>query len=109
MYAFVRKSEHVVWKEGWYALTLRVSLQANFYMTQEDQVFVFNVMVIDLMWETVASSVINRPIGAIANLNAIVKICKYRGFQEAHHFILMTMEVHCAPMHDMEMCSSFPR
>jgi hypothetical protein len=76
MYAFVRKSEHVVWKEHWYALTSRVSLQANLYMTWKDQVFVLNVVVIEPMWETVASSVINRPTGAIAKLNAIVKIRK---------------------------------
>ncbi len=29
-------------------------------------------------------------------LNAIVKIHKYKGFHEGHHFILMAMEVHDA-------------
>jgi hypothetical protein len=50
----------------------------------------------------VASSVINRPTCAIMKLNAITKICKYRGFHEGHHFILMAMEVHSAPGHDMD-------
>ncbi len=34
-------------------------------------------------------------------LNAIVKIHKYRGFHEGHHFISMAMEMHDAPRHDM--------
>jgi hypothetical protein len=29
--------------------------------------------------------------------NAIIKICKYRGLHEGHHFILMAMELHGAP------------
>jgi hypothetical protein len=37
---------------------LGISLQVDFYMTQEDQVFVANVVVIDLMLEMVVSSVI---------------------------------------------------
>jgi hypothetical protein len=35
-------------------------------------------------------------------LNAIVKICKYRRLYEGHHFVLMAMEVHDTPMHDMD-------
>jgi hypothetical protein len=35
-------------------------------------------------------------------LNAIVKIHKYRGFHEGHHFIPMAMEVHGVPRHDMD-------
>jgi hypothetical protein len=50
----------------------------------------------------VASSVITRPTNAIAKLNAIVKIPKYRGLDEGHHFIPMAMEVHNAPGHDMD-------
>jgi hypothetical protein len=41
------------------------------------------------MWETVASSVINRPTGVVVELNTIVKINKYKGFHEGHHFIPM--------------------
>jgi len=35
-------------------------------------------------------------------LNAIVKIHKYRGLHEGHHFILMAMEVHDAFERDMD-------
>ncbi len=68
----------------------------------KDQVFVVDVVVIDPPWEMVVSSVINRPIGATAKLNGIVKIRKYEGFHEGHHFILMAMEVHDAPKRDMD-------
>jgi hypothetical protein len=34
--------------------------------------------------------------------HAIVKIHKYIRFHEGHHFILMAMEVHNAPRHDMD-------
>jgi hypothetical protein len=54
------------------------------------------------MQEMVALSVISRLIGAIVELNAIVKIGKYRGLHEGHHFILMAMEVHGAFGHDMD-------
>ncbi len=47
-------------------------------------------------------SVISRPANAAADLNAIAKICKCRGFHEGHHFILMAMEVHGAPRRDMD-------
>jgi hypothetical protein len=36
-----------------------VSLQANLYMTREDQIFIANVVVINLMQEIVTSSVIS--------------------------------------------------
>jgi hypothetical protein len=49
MYAFVWESGRVVWREWWYAVTSGVSLEANFYMTQEDQVFVTDVVVVDPM------------------------------------------------------------
>jgi hypothetical protein len=45
MYALVRENGHVVWKEQWCALTLGVSFGANFYMTQEDQIFIVHVVV----------------------------------------------------------------
>jgi hypothetical protein len=35
-------------------------------------------------------------------LNTIVKIHKYKGLHEGHHFIPMAMEVHHAPEHDMD-------
>jgi hypothetical protein len=70
-------------------------------MTQEDQVFVVDVVVIDIMWEIVALNVISWPSNAVVKLNAIVKICKYKGFHEGHHFIPMAMEVHDAFEHDI--------
>jgi hypothetical protein len=39
----------------------------------------------------------NRPTCVVAKFNTIVKICKYKGLHERHHFIPMTMEVHNAP------------
>ncbi len=44
-----------------------------------------------------AMNVINQPTSAAMKLNAIVKICKYRGLHGGHHFILMATEVHNAP------------
>jgi hypothetical protein len=63
-------------------------------MTHEDQVFIVDVMV--------ATSVISRPEGAATKFNAIVKVCKYRGLHEKHHFIPMAMEVHGTPGCDMD-------
>jgi hypothetical protein len=36
MYALVRESGHVVWREQWYAFTSRASLRVDLYMTYED-------------------------------------------------------------------------
>jgi hypothetical protein len=94
MCAFVRKSGHSLWRKQWYTLTIRTSLWANFCMIHEDQVFVVDVVVIDLMRETVASNVISRPWGATMELSPIAKICKCKGLHEGHHFILMALEVH---------------
>jgi len=58
-------------------------------MTRKDQVFVVNVVVNDLTRKMVVSSVISQPTGAIAELNAIAKICKYKRLQEGHHFFPM--------------------
>jgi hypothetical protein len=44
---------------------LRISLQANLYMTREDSFFVVDVLNADLTWEMVALSVINQLIGLI--------------------------------------------
>jgi hypothetical protein len=60
------------------------------------------VVVINPTQKIVAMSVISRPTGAIAKLNTITKIRKYIGLHEGHHFILMVMEVHDAPGHDMD-------
>jgi len=79
MYAFIQENGHVVWREWWYALTSRVSLWTDLYMTRKDQVFIVDVVVTNPMWKTMTLSVISRPVGAIAELNAITKIYKYRG------------------------------
>jgi hypothetical protein len=49
-----------------------------------------------------ARSVISRSIGVIAELNTIIKIHKYKGLYEKHHFIRMAMEVRGAPRCDMD-------
>jgi len=59
-------------------------------------------MVTDSMRETMALSVISPPVGAIAEPSTIVKIHKYRGLQEGHHFISTAMEVHGTPERDMD-------
>jgi len=48
------------------------------------------------------SNVISQPIGATVEFIAIAKIYKYRRFHEGYHFILMAMEVHGTPEHDMD-------
>jgi hypothetical protein len=102
MYAFTRKSGHNVWKEQWYAFASRVLSRADFYLTHEDQVFVTNVVVMDLTLEMVAMSVISQPTSATVELSTIAKIRKYKGIHEGHHFILIAMEVHNAPKRDMD-------
>jgi hypothetical protein len=96
------EKRHIVWKEWSYTFTLRISLQTYFYMTCKDQVFVADVMVIDSTWEMMVMNVISRPVGAIVELTSIVKICNYRKFHEAHHFIPTAMEVHGAFKRDMD-------
>ncbi len=71
-------------------------------MTRKHHVFVANVVIIDLMQETMASSIISRPADVATELNAIAKICKYKGLHERDHFIPMAMEVHNTPEHDMD-------
>ncbi len=102
MYTLVQKSRHVVWKEWWYALTSRDPLGVNLYMTREDQVFIVDVVVTKLTWETMVSNVISRLVGVTAKLSTIVKIHKYKGFQKGHHFIPMAMEVHNTFKRDMD-------
>jgi len=79
-----------------------ISLQINLYMTQKDQIFVVDVVVINSMQETMASNVINQPTCVTTRLSTITKIRKYRRFHEGHHFILMAMKVHGTPRHDMD-------
>jgi hypothetical protein len=71
-------------------------------MTQEDEVFIADVMVIDLMRKTTALNVISRPTNVVVKLSTIVKICKYRGLHEGHHFIPTAMEVHVTVGCDMD-------
>jgi len=59
MYALAQENGHVIWREWWYALMSKVSLQPDFYMTLEDQVFVVDVVVTNLTWEIMVSNVIN--------------------------------------------------
>jgi hypothetical protein len=96
------KGVGMLYGESKYALTLGASLWVDLYMTWEDYIFVADVVVIDPVWKIVALNVINWLTGATMEINAIVKICKYRGFHEGHHFIPMAMEVHGAPKHDMD-------
>jgi hypothetical protein len=51
-------------------------------MIREDHEFIVDVVVIDLMWEMVAFSVISQPIGVVVEFNAIAKIHKYKGFMK---------------------------
>jgi hypothetical protein len=46
--------------------------------------------------------VISRPTSAVVELNAIVKIHKYKRFHEGHYFIPMVMKVHNTFGHDMD-------
>jgi hypothetical protein len=66
----------------------------QFLHDQKDQVFIVDVVVIDLMWETMFLNAIHQPTVTIAKLIAIAKIHKYKTFHEGHHFILMGMVVH---------------
>jgi hypothetical protein len=85
MYAPVWENGHVIWRERWYALTSKISLWVNLYMIQKDQVFIANVVVTNLTWETTIWNVINQPTSAVVKPNVIVKIRKYNGLHEGHH------------------------
>jgi len=71
-------------------------------MIQEDQVFIVDVLVIDLMQDIVVSNVINWLIGVVVELNTISKIHKYKRLHEGHHFIPMAMDVHGTCVRDMD-------
>jgi len=70
-------------------------------MTQKGQIFVVNVMTIDSTSRTMVLSVITQLVGAIMKLSVIVKIHKYKGLYEGHHFIPMAIEVHDTPRRDI--------
>jgi hypothetical protein len=71
-------------------------------MIHEDQIFVIDVVVMDLTHEMVVMSVISRPAGVATKFNAIIKIYKYREIHEGHHFIPMAIEMHSVPERDMD-------
>jgi hypothetical protein len=50
----------------------------------------------------VASNVITQLVNVATKFNTIVKIHKYKGLHERHHFIPIAMEVHDAPKRDMD-------
>ncbi len=80
MYALAQKSGHVIWKEWWYALTLGLSLWADFYMTRKDQVLIADVVVVNPMWEMVALGVITRPTCVAIQLNTLLRSTNIKGF-----------------------------
>jgi hypothetical protein len=47
-------------------------------------------------------NVVSQLIGVTMKVSTIVKICKYIGFHEGHHFIFMVMKMHIAFGHDMD-------
>jgi hypothetical protein len=55
-------------------------------MTCENQVFVADVVVIDLTWKMVVTSVINQPTCVVPKLSTITKIRKYKRLHVGHHF-----------------------
>jgi hypothetical protein len=57
----------------------KASLWGDLYMTREDQVFVVNVVFTNPTREMMALSVISWLTCVIVELNAIAKICKYKG------------------------------
>jgi hypothetical protein len=71
-------------------------------MIREDQVFVVDVVVINLTRKTMVTNVVNQPIGVVVELNTIIKIHKYGRFHEGHHFIPMAMKVHNSPRCDVD-------
>ncbi len=77
-------------------------IMSRFLHDPKGPIFVANVMVFYATWETMASNVISQPKVQLAELNVIIKIHKYRGLYEGHHFILMAMEVHGTLGHDMD-------
>jgi hypothetical protein len=82
-----------------------------FNMIREDQVFVANVIITDLIREMMVTNVTNRPIGAPMELIAIAKIHKYKRLHDGCHFISMVMEVHdthgCDMDHFIKECACF--
>jgi hypothetical protein len=71
-------------------------------MTDENQIFVADLVVSNSPWKIVVRSVISKPTSENAKPKAIAKIGKYRKLCEGHHFITMALEVHNATGHDMD-------
>jgi hypothetical protein len=55
-------------------------------MIREDQVLVVNVMVIDSTSEIMFLNVIIQPASVLVKLSVTVKIHKYKGLHDGHHF-----------------------
>jgi hypothetical protein len=51
--------------------------------------------------ETMVTNVISQLLSATTELSTIVKICKYKVFNEGHHFVSMATNMHDALQHDM--------
>jgi hypothetical protein len=60
--------EKAKWRQGWKTM-------------RGDEVSLV-VVVTNLTWETIVTSVINPSIGVVTKLNTIAKICKYKRFHE---------------------------
>jgi hypothetical protein len=73
-------------------LYIKSFITNQFLHDSKGLIFVVDVEVIDLTGVT--SNVISQPVSATMELNAIIKICMYRGLHEGHHFISIAMEVH---------------
>jgi hypothetical protein len=58
----------------------RISLRTDLYMTQEDQVFITNVVVTDPMWEMVALSVISQQQMQLWTLVPLLRSTSIEGF-----------------------------
>jgi hypothetical protein len=54
----------------------RVSLEISLYITWENQVFIVDVMIIDLIRKIMFLNVINQPTNVIVKPNTILNICK---------------------------------
>jgi len=60
-------------------------------MICEDQIFVVNVVVINLTREIVTMNVISRSTCVIVGFSTIANIRKYKRFHEGHHFMPMVV------------------
>jgi len=98
MYALAQENGHAMWRKWSYALTSRISLWTDLYMTRSLHCWCGDS---NPTRETMSLNDINRPTGVVAKFNIIVKICNYKELHEGHHFI-PTMEVHDTSRRDMD-------